>query len=97
MVPEPAKSKPPKSTEEELHDLLPGLVSNRGWWRLSIAARATVAVPWIIFVCHMMDTRGAPNTGDGIVTLLGLTAASFFLPWVIVQLIGWVVEGFKQK
>ncbi|MGB8413089.1 MAG: hypothetical protein WCE23_09735 [Candidatus Binatus sp.] len=96
MAPESEKSNPRKSGEEQLHDLLPGIVSSRGWWRLSVVAGAVIATPWIVFVLYTVDARDWSNPDDGL-RLLGLTLASFFLPWLIVQLIGWAVEGFKQQ
>lgn len=97
MASESTKSKPPKSIEEELHDLLPGIVSSRGWWRLSIVVGVTVAIPWIVFILYTMDGRWSQLRPDAMPVLLLVTIASFFLPWSIVQVVGWVVEGFTQK
>ncbi len=97
MASESEKSGHRKSFEARLHDVLPGLVSSVGWWRLSIAAGAAIAAPWIVFVLYMWGTRGGPRTPDAMGWLVGLTSASFLLPWGIVQAVGWVVEGFKQK
>jgi hypothetical protein len=76
-------------TEKEFRKLIPGIAKGVGWWRLSIVLAslpsATLAA-LLIFDGQAVFWRGAI-----------MVAVAFLVPWFLVQVIGWVVEGFKSN
>lgn len=105
-----ATDKPPsKPFKEQLQDALPkGLVESEGWRRLSGAAGLIFAAP-VLVVCLFAILRDPwwstpyfaaqqiSGAGVALKVVVGATATivAFTLPWGILQLIGWIVEGFK--
>jgi hypothetical protein len=103
--------KPPKPLTHQLRELSQGLVESEGWRRLSIVAGLIPAVP-VLAVCLFLILRDSSSwwrpgvwwltpSGTPMVVneLMGAAIAAtvaFLIPWGIIQLIGWVVEGFNR-
>jgi len=103
--------KPPKVLTDQLRELSQGLVESEGWRRLSVVAGLIPAVPvlaiCLFFILRDQSLWGRPSaswlTPSGtpivvnelLVTAIATTVA-FLIPWGIIQLIGWVVEGFNR-
>jgi len=95
-----ADESPKRSFKEEFLPLYRGVVHSEGWRRLSVVVgglcAAAVSVTW--WVSSPLLSVKTPNDATEILSNVALSVAlSFVLPWALIQLVGWVAEGFTRR
>lgn len=85
-----------ESLPEEFRRFTQGIVTSEGWRRLSVGA----GVVGLVGYCGLMAVVLALSHGTQVVNwqrAIPVAFVAFAVPWDVVQLIGWIVEGFKQQ
>ena len=89
--------KPQRTLKEDFAPLYHGILKSEGLKRLALVfgglcAFAVCVALWIGFNVYSKPGDSPDWTLIGIVVV-----GSFFLPWGLVQVIGWVIEGFSER
>ena len=98
----------PKAASKSFRELTQGLAASEGAWRLSVVLGFLGLVAWLVVVLYLIGTAiGFSNFGYAIwsgesrgtlllcaIALSGIVA--FLIPWGIVQVVSWVIEGFVR-
>lgn len=66
-----------------------------GFIRLAVLGGTLVEMAWITY-CIVIANEQATFIKDNLFSVLALAIISFLVPWSLIRLIGWVIQGFKK-
>ena len=89
--------KPQRTLKEEFAPLYNGLLKSEGLKRLAVVSGGLCAFAICVTVWIGATFYSKSGTDLNWERVGFVVAASFFLPWGLVQVIGWVIEGFSEK